>query len=68
MKTIKTIFDVPYNGENYWGYELKNKVTKKWYLGYAKRKDDRNSPEDYVMSSNITELNCAISRLGKLKN
>ena len=59
---MKTIFDVQYNGENYWGYELKNKVTKKWYLGYAKRKDDRNSPEDYVMSSNITELNCAISK------
>jgi hypothetical protein len=60
---MKTIYDVPYNGENSWGYRLKNTVTKKWYDGIAEKNNTKGieNPEDYITHSNNPELMNAIA-------
>ena len=60
---LKTIYDVPYNGENSWGYRLKNTVTKKWYDGIAEKNNTKGieNPEDYITHSNNPELMNAIA-------
>lgn len=58
---MNTIYEVPYKGESFWGYELKNTATGKWYLGYSKKKLGVDGPEDYVTNSNDSELRNAIS-------